>query len=161
MNAVRICLIIQCKAIIAQSNEYYFLISDGLFAHLCYFSPKNIMDGCLSLAQSNDHFQQPMIEIITEEKAEYIVASILVNYSLAKEYAVRGLTEMHTIRMCNALMMQLNWWQSNLRIKWYEFFMKANRKSFQRFISGQVILERKIMGDAQCSFAYAKKEGWC
>ena len=119
------------------------------------------MQGSLSLAESNDHLQQPMIEIITEEKAQYIVASILVNYTLAKEYAIRGLTEMHTIRMCNSLMMQINWWQSALPIQWYQFFMKANRKSFHRFVSGQVILERKVMDDVQCSFEYAVKEGLC
>ena len=142
-------------------NGYDFLISDGLFAHLSYFSPKHIIDGSLSLAEAHEDSRPPMIEIITEEKAEHIVASILINYTLAKEYAICGLTKMYTTRMCETLMMQLNWWNSSLPISWSEFFVKMNKTSFHRFVSGQVLLERRVMGDAQCSFSYAQKEGWC
>ena len=138
-----------------------FSISDGLFSHLCYFSPKHIMEGSLSLAEAHDDLQPPMIEIITEEKAKHIVASILINYTLAKEHAIRGLTEMYSTRMCEALMMQLNWWNSTLPISWSEFFVKVSKTSFHRFVTGQVVLERKVMGNAQCSFSCAKKEGWC
>ena len=145
----------------SQRLRLYLSISDGLVAHLCYFSPKHIIEGNLSLATSHDQLQQPMIEIITEEKAQYIVASILINFTLAKEYAIHGLTQMHTVRMCNALMTQLNWWRCNLQISWHQFFMKVNKNSYHRFVSGQVILEKRVTSDIQCSFAFAKREGWC
>ena len=131
-------------------------ILDGLYAHLYLFSPRTIMKGCLSMAESSDFFQQPMIEILTEEKAQYVVASILVNCTLIKEFY----TGRHTARMLASLVQQYVYWRKCFSPSWSEMFTKVNKNAFNRFFTAQLILPRDVYG-GQCSFTQAKSTGLC
>ena len=113
------------------------------------------------MAEPNDDLQQPLIEIITEEKPYYVVASIVINYTLAKQYVTNGLTEMNSIRMGNSLNQQLKRWNKHLPVSWSQFCIKVNKNSFHRFVTTQMIVEKFAKDDAQCSFVQAKMEKWC
>eukprot|EP00795_Rhopilema_esculentum_P004924 gene4924-21265_t len=134
-------------------------VMDGLYAHMCYFSPKVLCGIQASIADQKERFKLPMIEIVTKETPECIMASVIVNQTVVEEQKRHCFEKMYSSRLDDTLNMQMAMLNLVFQAQWKEFPMQVQKGVYNRFATAQIILKKIV--PYQCSLAEAERMGIC
>eukprot|EP00795_Rhopilema_esculentum_P004873 gene4873-21204_t len=134
-------------------------VIDGLYAHMCYFSPKVLCGVRASIADQEKRFKLPMIEIVTKETPECIMASVIVNQTVVEEQKRHCFEKMYSSRLDDTLNMQMAMLNLVFQAQWKEFPMQVQKGVYNRFATAQIILKKIV--PYQCSLAEAERMGIC
>eukprot|EP00795_Rhopilema_esculentum_P004920 gene4920-21260_t len=134
-------------------------VMDGLYAHMCYFSPKVLCGVRASIADQEERFKLPMIEIVTKETPECIMASVMVNQTVVEEQKRHCFEKMYSSRLDDTLNMQMAMLNLVFQAQWKEFPMQVQKGVYNRFATAQIILKKIV--PYQCSLGEAERMGIC
>ncbi|XP_065069774.1 uncharacterized protein LOC135694822 [Rhopilema esculentum] len=134
-------------------------VMDGLYAHMCYFSPKVLCGVRASIADQEKRFKLPMIEIVTKETPECIMASVIVNQTVVEEQKRHCFEKMYSSKLDDTLNMQMAMLNLVFQAQWKEFPMQVQKGVYNRFATAQIILKKIV--PYQCSLGEAERMGIC
>ena len=126
---------------------------------MCYFSPKVLCGARASIADQEERFKLPMIEIVTKETPECIMASVMVNQTVVEQQKRHCFEKMYSSRLDDTLNKQMVMLNLVFQAQWKEFPMQVQKGVYNRFATAQIILLKIV--PYQCSLGEAEQMGIC